>query len=306
MRISTKSINQRIKSDLCDFIEKSDRLYYKTIKQTADTIAAESENSPIILLSGPSGSGKTTTALTLESILDKAGYQTHTISMDNYFLPITNEDRIKVENGELDLESPTRVDTDLLNSQLQDMFEGKRVELPKFNFKSEQREKTGVFIERKANELVLLEGIHALNPDVVQIDDDFTFTMYVSVRTRIRSGECLLHPSLIRLLRRMIRDKNFRSREIKSTLEMFDSVQTGEQKYIAPYKYRADFDIDTFFAYEMSVYKKFLYKDLKKLSGDKRIDDILSVMNEIETIEKEKIQKNALIREFIGDSAFHY
>ena len=87
---------------------------------------------------------------------------------------------------------------------------------------------------------------------------------------------------------------------------MFNSVQLGEQRYIAPYKYRADFDIDTFFAYEMSVYKKFLYDDLQKLSGDKRIDDILSVMNEIEIINKEKIDKNALIREFIGDSAFKY
>ena len=104
----------------------------------------------------------------------------------------------------------------------------------------------------------------------------------------------------------MLRDKNFRSRDIKNTLEMFDSVQQGEQKYITPYKYRADFDIDTFFAYELSVYKRFLYEDLKRLSGDRRIDDILSILCEIETIGKEKIDKNALIREFIGDSGFKY
>ena len=306
MRISTKSINQKIKSDVTDFIEKSDRSFHKQVKETVNTIANDSENSPIILLSGPSGSGKTTTALTIESILDRMGYETHTISMDNYFVPLSDEERVKLANGELDLESPTRVDTDLLNSQLQDMLDNKKVELPKFNFKNNTREKSGIFLERKKNELILLEGIHALNPDVVQIDDDATFTVYVSVRTRVKSDDCLLHPSLIRLLRRMLRDKNFRSREIKGTLEMFNSVQLGEQRYIAPYKYRADFDIDTFFAYEMSVYKKFLYDDLQKLSGDKRIDDILSVMNEIEIINKEKIDKNALIREFIGDSAFKY
>ena len=306
MRVSTRSINQKIKSDTNNFIAKSDRFFYKNIKETASVIKADSQNSPIILLSGPSGSGKTTTAMTLEKVLDKSGYETHTVSMDNYFIPLSADDKIKVEKGELDLESPTRVDTDLLNSQLQDMLENKPVELPKFNFKKNTREKSGIVIERKPNELILLEGIHALNPDVVRIDDDSTFTIYVSVRTRVRSNDCLLHPSLIRLLRRMLRDKNFRSRDIKNTLEMFDSVQQGEQKYITPYKYRADFDIDTFFAYELSVYKRFFFFFLKRLSGDRRIDDILSILCEIETIGKEKIDKNALIREFIGDSGFKY
>ncbi len=309
-KVHISAINRKLKEDQNDFIHKCEKSYFSQVKSMADVIYQRGDSRPIVLLSGPSGSGKTTTSLKLEQYLDSMGMCTHTISMDNYFLPAHENHLAKNENGEIDYESPYRLDIPLLNEHMMKIANCEEVILPSFDFKRQERVK-GDILKRNPGDIVVFEGIHALNPDVTGMTDGFANCVYVSVRSRIQTsdGACL-HPCMIRLMRRIIRDKFFRARQPAETLAMFDSVERGENLYIMPYKQRAEFNIDTFIPYEVSVYKSFLYDDLTKAL--KACDDfdkfclITSVFDELDTLNIDLVPPNALIREFIGGSSYEY
>lgn len=288
------------------FIKQSDDNYINNLHKIADTIAKNRADSPIILISGPSGSGKTTTALTIEKYLDELGFETHSISLDNYFLPISNTDRLLLEKGKLDLESPKRVDVDLLNTQLKQMINCEEVRLPRYDFTTSNRVDSGITLKRKPNELVVLEGIHSLNPEVVELPDENTVKIYVSVRTRLKYGNITLHPAYIRLMRRMMRDSIFRGRTPQETIKMFKSVEDGEEKFIMPFKYRSDIDVDTFIPYELSVYKPFLLDKLKEIELTDNIDNMIKMLQAFDPVDERLVPKNSLIREFIGNSEHIY
>ena len=288
------------------FIKQSDDNYINNLHKIADTIAKNRAGAPIILISGPSGSGKTTTALTIEKYLDEVGFETHSISLDNYFLPISNTDRLLLEKGKLDLESPKRVDVDLLNTQLKQMINCEEVRLPRYDFTTSNRVDSGITLKRKPNELVVLEGIHSLNPEVVELPDENTVKIYVSVRTRLKYGNITLHPAYIRLMRRMMRDSIFRGRTPQETIKMFKSVEDGEEKFIMPFKYRSDIDVDTFIPYELSVYKPFLLDKLKEIELTDNIDNMIKMLQAFDPVDERLVPKNSLIREFIGNSEHIY
>ena len=130
--------------------------------------------------------------------------------------------------------------------------------------------------------------------------------IYVSVRTRISGENILLHPSRVRLMRRMIRDKNFRKRSLRETMNMFHSVEAGENKYIMPYKYRSDYDVDTFMSYELSVYRNDLLTQLEELSDIPEIQECIAVLEKLTPLAKSDITPDSLICEFIGNGQFKY
>lgn len=246
-----------------DAMRQADLAFLDELEKVADAIRKTAVERPVILLAGPSGSGKTTTAFLLERFLDGWGVETHTISMDNFFSTMTSQQREMAATGKLDLESPARVDIPYLNQHLQSIIACKPTWMPRYHFPTTTRIDQDWQLTRKPGELLLLEGIHALNPDVITIPEEMTVRLYVSVRTRVTNGETVLHPSRLRLMRRMLRDKNFRQRSVAETLSMFEHVQAGEHKYIAPYKKRADFSIDTFLPYELGIYKTLLDGELE-------------------------------------------
>lgn len=308
--LTLNELNTAVKEYPEKFIEQSEENYRNEIKNVADNIMGREHQLPIILISGPSGSAKTTTALRLGTLLENAGKVVHPVSMDNYFRPLGDPGNEVDEDGRVDLESPKRLDMDLLNEQLEMMWECKEVEMPSFDFAAQARHK-GKKFRRNEGEFVILEGIHALNPEITGNIGEHATTVYVSVRTRLKNDESnLLHPSKVRLMRRIVRDKLFRGRGISETLDFFKWVQRGEQRFIMPHKEKAMFDIDTFIAYEPAVYKPFILDELleaKKTYPDyEQFRDLEEFLTEIHGMDKEKVPLNSLVREFVGGSHYEY
>ena len=302
MNILIRDINTRINEGTADFIAATDAAYAAQLDRIAEHIWSNREHSPVIRLSGPSGSGKTTTARMLEQRLDAMGCETHTLSMDDYFHTLTPDQLALAAENKLDLESPNRVDAALLEQQLEAFIAGEPVTIPHFDFRTSARSLSDRVLTRKPGELLILEGIHALNPAVVTLPEEQTVRLYVSVRTRlITKADIPLHPMEIRLLRRILRDVRTRGRDPRDTLRMLGSVQRGEDKYIMPYKHRSTFDIDTFFAYEVSVYKPMIAPLLTPLADQPEIRELLPVLDELQSIDAAAVPTNALIREFIGE-----
>ena len=164
---------------------------------------------------------------------------------------------------------------------------------------------SGVTFTRQPGEIVILEGIHVLNPAVVPLPESQTVRLYVSVRTRGQSAKGgLLHPKYIRLLRRMLRDVSGRGRPAEGTLSMFRSVEEGEQKYIMPYKHRSTFDIDTFCPYELNVYRSLLPDEVAALKEHPDMTDLMQVLTEALPLETTVVPPTSLIREFVGGSVY--
>lgn len=306
MNIEINRINSGIEQNPQEYIKSVNDIYLWHIKEIVENIARNKEQKPVILLSGPSGSGKTTTALIIAKMLSEMSCPTHTLSMDNYFKSLTDKERELSLLGKLDLESPDRIDKDLLNTQIEAIEKCQAVDIPRYNFAESKRDGIKMNFQRNDGELVIFEGIHALNPDVITFDEDKLCKLYVSVRTRIIFDDIILHPSKVRLMRRMIRDRNFRKRSLRETMNMFHSVELGENKYIMPYKHRSDYDIDTFMAYEMNVYRDSLLDELKTMNDVPELADVTKVLENLDSLDKKYITPDSLICEFIGGGIFKY
>lgn len=305
--MTTNQLSALLRADARAVLENDRRHYFKQIEQAAKVIAANAENRPIILLAGPSGSGKTTSALLIERELEKMGLVTHTLQMDDYFCPLTPEELALLKENKLDLEKPTRVDIPFFQEHLDRILACEEIELPRYDFKTSTRVFEGRRLHRKPGELVIMEGIHALNPTVTG-HADTTARVYVSVRTRITALDGMtLHPSKIRLARRLLRDRTGRGRKLTETIGMRDRVDRGEQLYIMPYKELAHCSIDSFYSSEMSIYKSYLYEDLKALVPEyPDLAELVQIFSELPEVPSELVPTDSLLREFIGGSELNY
>lgn len=285
------------------FISEGEKIYADQLSAAAEKIFAQREERPIVLISGPSGSGKTTSATRLSMLLKSLGCNAHTVSMDNYFLPMHMNEHARDKDGKIDFESPHRLDIPLFREHLEKLVRGEEIDIPSFDFAAQER-REGMPLLREKGDLVILEGIHALNPLLTGDFDGCTQGVYVSVRTRIQSGDELLHPSKIRLMRRLMRDKLYRGRSLSETFEFFKSVERGENLYIMPYKHRADIDIDTFIEYEAPVYRDILLPELEKAAGEypdyASYADIEKFLKLLAPVDRAIVPEHSLIREFIG------
>ncbi len=303
MYITLSEINQKLADS--GFISDCEKKYADTIKATVDDILKNKPECAVVLISGPSGSGKTTTAMMLEKEFDSRGHETHVLSMDNYFYPMNeNEQKLALED-KIDLESPSRVDIPFLNAQLKDIIACKSVSLPKFNFVKNVREDSGKVLKRKPGEIVIMEGIHALNPSVIDIPEDKRVGIYVSVRTRVKTPDNkMIHPEYIRLIRRLHRDCVHRGRSFIETLKMYPRVQRGENMYILPYKHFANYEFDTFQPYELNVFKFLDFDSFNKISD--AVPELMELLQDAKPLDPKLVGKCSLLREFIGDGEFEY
>lgn len=305
--MTTDQLSALLTSDPAAVLESDRRHYFQQIRQAAELVAANAAHRPVILLAGPSGSGKTTTALLIERELERIGMKTHVLQMDDYFTPLTPEQLELFRQNRLDLEAPSRVDIPFFRQQLDQILCGEEVALPRYDFKESCRVFDGRTLCRRPGELVIMEGIHALNPDVTGHADQTT-RIYVSVRTRITAHDgAVLHPSKIRLARRLLRDRTSRGRRLTETIAMRERVDQGEQRYIMPFKPRAHCSVDSFYSCELGVYRPLLLHDLEVLQPDyPDLADLVQVLRELPDIPSALVPRDSLLREFIGGSELNY
>ena len=305
MAYQLSDINFRTVADPVGLIREGDETYRAHIAEAAARIAGHISVSPIVLLSGPSGSGKTTTAMKIAEALETLGIRSHYVGMDDYFNTVSPETTPRTPEGEYDLESPLCLDMDLLNDHFDKLNRGERIYVPKYEFSRRMRDyEPSKSIKLGPDEIVIFEGIHALN-DMITERHPEAFKLYISARTNVEfGGEVVFKSTWFRLVRRLVRDYNFRGADPAETMGMWANVRRGEKAYISPYREKADFQFDTTLCYELPVFNATAVKLFQTVpEGIERYEELRSVLPALllfGDIDQSLVPEDSLIREFIG------
>ena len=303
------SLNEKISNgQLIDLIKISEALKEKKIAQISDMIN-EKKEIKAVFVAGPSSSGKTTFANRLAIQLKVNGLNPIPISLDNYF--VNREDTPKDENGEYDFESIKSIDVKFFKDQMKELFEGKEVEIPIFNFLTGYREKSGSKVKMPKNGILIIEGIHGLNPILTSsLDENNIFKIYISALTQLNlDNHNRISTSDVRRVRRIVRDSLSRGKNAEETLLMWPSIKKGEEKNIFVYQEEADVMFNSTLVYELCVLKKKALEELDKVGADSSVYDevkrLKAFLGFFDEIDKGLVPENSILREFIGGSIFY-
>ena len=296
-----------------DLINVSEALQEKKIAQIADEITHRNQNGQrvkLILISGPSSSGKTTFSKRLSIQLMTNGMKPYPISLDDYF--VNRKNTPKDENGNYDFESLEALDRPFFEAQLKDLLDGKEIELPRFNFTTGRREMSGNKLKIDEHMVLILEGIHALNPALTpNIPAENKFKIYVSALTTILLDNHNYIPTTDnRLLRRIIRDYKYRNYSAEETISRWGSVRKGEDKWIFPYQEYADAMFNSALLFELAVLKDYAEPILRKVPNNRpeysEAHRLLRFLEYFVSVPDQEIPPTSLLREFLGGSSFRY
>src|SRR5574344_472392 len=298
-----------LKGHTADLINVSEALQEKKIAHITEEIASR-KGVKMVLIAGPSSSGKTTTCKRLSIQLLTNGIKPIGISLDDYFLD--RDKTPKDDTGDYDFESLYALDIPLLNSQMKALFAGEEVELPKYNFQAGKSEKSGRKLRLEPNEVLVVEGIHALNPELTsKIPEEQKFRVYASALTTILLDSHNYIPTTDnRLLHRIIRDFKYRGVSAQETIRRWPSVRAGENKWIFPYQENADMMINTAMLFELAVIKTQAEPLLEQVPENvpeySEAYRLLKFLKYIKPIPDRQLPPTSLLREFLGGSSFHY
>ncbi|PKQ65135.1 AAA family ATPase [Labilibaculum filiforme] len=297
-------------NNISELIKISEALHEKKISQIADKIRKKKKHTKLILISGPSSSGKTTFGKRLAIQLKVAGLHPVNLSLDNYFV---NRDKTpRDENGEYDFEALESLDIRLFNENLVDLLNGNEVELPKFSFETGTRYYDGEKLKINGKQVLVVEGIHALNPKLTPlIADDSKFRIYISALTSISiDGHNRIPSTDNRLIRRIVRDHKYRNYSALDTISRWPSVRRGEEKNIFPYQEEADVMFNSALQYELGVLKRYAEPILKEIQPNQaeysEANRLLKFFSYFVPISDAEIPPTSLMREFLGGSTFEY
>ena len=292
-----------------DIINISEALQEKKIAKIAEEIASR-KGVKLVLLAGPSSSGKTTSCKRLSIQLAVNGLKPLQISLDDYF--VDREKTPKDASGEYDYESIYALDLDLINEQFNALFRGEEVELPKYDFQSGKSKKSGNKLKMNDNNVLVVEGIHALNPELTaHIPQEQIFRVYASALTTILLDNHNYIPTTDnRLLRRIIRDYKYRGVSAQETIHRWPSVRAGENKWIFPFQENADAMLNTAMLYELAVIKTQAEPLLQQVPENceeyAEAYRLLKFLKYFKGIPYNNLPPTSLLREFLGGSSFHY
>lgn len=303
-------INEMAKSDAKAFVDMTEESYRNELCQIAERILTIPAKRHIIMLSGPSSSGKTTSAQKLADEFRLKGCEVQHISMDDFYL---GKDIVrKLPNGKPDFESVEALDIPLVKRSVRELSETGKCDIPKYDFKESKRTDIIQHLELSSNAVIIIEGIHALNPifnDVATAEN--VSKIYVSVKQGIKNGEdYVLTNREIRCIRRVVRDNNFREAPPEKLLEMWGDIVDGEKRYIRPYRYTGDFTVNSIHIYEPCIMKEPAIKLLEQINEKSEYYEtarhLIQSLSGFENIDTSLIPENSLMREFIGGGNYVY
>ncbi|MBP5251364.1 MAG: nucleoside kinase [Treponema sp.] len=307
---SAASLNQIIHDrKVNDFINITETLQTKCISDIAEQIQKK-ETARVVLIAGPSSSGKTTTSKKLALQLQSLGYTPKVISLDSYYRG--RKDTPKDENGNYDYECLEALNVELLNQNLVDMFNGKEIQLPSYDFHEGVSFFKGDTMRLEENDILVMEGIHGLNDRLTPlVPAEKKFKIYLSALTQLNLDDHnRIATSDNRLIRRIVRDSQFRGKSAADTISMWDNVQKGERLHIFPFQNNADAMLNTALDYEIPVLKVYADPLLRCVTPMQEqyaeASRLLSFLNNFSTIPATAVPNQSIIREFIGGSAFKY
>lgn len=295
------NINENVESNMESFINDAESRFESSVTELADRFTSDCD---IVLLAGPSSSGKTTTAGKIAQKIKNSGRNAYTLSLDDYYrnaadIPLT-------EKGLKDFENVSALDIDLIRRTFSDLIEKRTAQVPEFDFVSGTRKPETRKLELKKDDLIIVEGIHALNPIITKgLDESHITKVYISVSSRVTddSGRVVFSKRNLRLVRRMIRDYHYRNTSVEKTLSQWQEVLKGEDKYIFPFERNASFRIDSFHPYEPCLFKSEAVELLGTVGEDSGVYPIASELknsfSELDTIDMSKLPADSLLREFV-------
>ena len=304
-------LNEIIASDEIDhYVQTAEALHEKKLSHIADQIAADKSTIRAILIAGPSCAGKTTFSKRLTTHLTVNGLSPVTLSTDDYF--VGKEQNPVDENGEPDYEHVEAVDIELFNQDLNKLVEGKEIELPRYNFEKQKREYGDKRLKIEAHQLVIIEGIHALNPRLThRVPTERKFKIYVNALTQLSlDSNNRLSTTDNRLMRRIVRDHQYRGHSALETLHLWPSVRRGEKKWIFPFQGEANATFNSALDYELAVLKPMVEPLLMQIKPSepeyaeaRRLSEFL--LNFLATSSR-YVPHTSILREYIGGSDFEY
>ena len=296
------------KAEVCELINLAEAYYDGQLAKIAEEVSNSKKDIKLILLAGPSSAGKTTTSKKLDIYLRSKGFITHPIALDDYF---TDMDKRPLDkNGKPDFESINAIDTDLFNKHLTQLLEGKKVNMPSFNFVLGKREYKDNYLQLGPKDIMIVEGLHALN-DVLtmSVDKNQKYKIYISPLTQINiDNHSHIHTSDIRKLRRIIRDNKTRGFGARETLRMWPDIKSGERENIFKFQDSVDTVVNSALIYEIGVLKTYVEPLLFNVNeDDPEYPEALRLINFLRNflpIPSDDVPSNSVLREFIGGSCF--
>ena len=287
-----------------EFIRECTEAYSSRIEEVAHGIFCN-HNRKIVMLAGPSSSGKTTTAGFLSEAIGRLGGKAYTVSLDDFYLPRSVQYPLD-ENGKPDFECVEALDLRLLHTSLQLLAVNGKADLPVFDFKTGERINNAKTVELRENDVIIVEGLHALNPVITEtLDESKLYKIYISVSSRVYdyNGDVLLSKRDLRLIRRSVRDYLFRSMPVERTLEIWGSVMRGEDKYLFPFENFADIKINSFHPCEPCVFSQKaigLLRNVGEGEFKEKADSLIGKLSLFENIDYSVLPADSLLREFTG------
>lgn len=298
-------INKKALENPNEFIEECEERYQKIISSIVERINSE-KGREIVMLAGPSSAGKTTTARRIKKSLEESGVKTYVLSLDDFYL--NREDIPYLHDGSQDYETVYALDLQCLEKELNALLRGERVKSPVFDFTTGKRSET-LFNEivLGKDDVVIIEGLHALNPVITDKIQGNLLKVYINVSSRIydEEGNIILNKRNLRFVRRMVRDYKYRDSTVENTCRLWKNVTKGEDEYLFPYRDNADIKANTIHFYEPCVLKHQALKMIEDSTvSDEYKEHILKLVNALKQfndIDEKIVPVNSLLREFLGE-----
>lgn len=302
-RITADYINKRMKNGVCDYIEECEREYQAQVEKATKEVCLK-KGRQLIMLAGPSSSGKTTTAKLIKEYSEKEGRRATVVSLDDFYRDQT--EMLYFEDGTPDFETVNSLDKEYIKECLSSLVEKGGADLPRFCFLSKKREKELVRTEIGEDEIVIVEGLHAINPVITEnLPEEKLTRMYVSVSSRIYKDQKVLFSKRdLRFIRRLIRDYHHRASSVENTFLLWKGVRMGEDRYLFPYSHLADVKIDSIHPYEPCLFKNEAVSLLSHIEKDSEYyeaaREYINKLSLFADADMRCVPGNSLLHEFIG------